>query len=525
MKSSNHAPAQNIAKDLTNAGTNSNLREGIEIVTSKVNNMAINVFTDPFAQQSQPKQKFKLSILIPVYNEKHLIAPSVKRVLDLKSDLISEIQIIIVDDHSTDGSWEIIQQIAQQDSRVKELRHERNQGKGATIRTARDLATGDICIIHDADMEYNPEDLPSLLIPFIQEGADAVFGSRYISAAYRRALMYRHTNINKFLTRLSNIITDLDLTDVETCYKAIKTSLFKSIPLRSNDFRFEIEIVLKLAKRRARIYEVPIRYSPRTFEEGKKIRAKDGLKAISAMIKFSLVDDIYNDDQYGSNILNDLQDATRFNRWMGDTLRPFLGDRVLEIGAGIGNLTSQFIPRELYVASDINPVYLDYLRSYAIGKPYLHVMEINANNENDFESLENQFDTAIMVNVLEHVPDEQLALKNLYKVLELGGKVVILVPQHPQLYGTLDVALEHRERYTEDGLRSSLTKAGFQVERILDFNRISVPSWWYNAKILKRTSFSRVQLKVLEIIMPMVKIIDRFWPWHGISAIGIAKKI
>jgi SAM-dependent methyltransferase len=243
------------------------------------------------------------------------------------------------------------------------------------------------------------------------------------------------------------------------------------------------------------------------------------------MIHYSVVDDIYREDQYGSNILNDLQDATRFNRWMGDTLRPFLGDRVLEIGAGIGNLTSQFIPRELYVASDINPVYLDYLRSYAIGKPYLSVLKVDANNEADFAPLKNQFDTAIMVNVLEHVPDEQLALKNLRGALMPGGKVIILVPQHPALYGSLDVALEHRERYTEEGLKNSLEKAGFQVDRIFNFNRISVPSWWFNAKALKRTSFSRVQLKALEVAMPVVRKIDGAWPWRGISAIGIATKI
>ena len=465
-----------------------------------------------------------LSVLIPVYNERHLVAASVNRVLALKSDLILHLEVIIVDDCSQDGSWDIIQQIAARDERVRAVRQKHNQGKGAAIRAARDLATGDVCVVHDADMEYDPSDLPALLVPFIEEGADAVFGSRYISAAYRRALMYRHTNINKFLTRVANVITDLDLTDIETCYKAIKTSLFKSIPLRSNDFRFEIEIAFKLAKRRARIYEVPIRYSPRTFEEGKKIRAKDGFKALAAMAQFSLVDDIYKEDAYGSNILNDLQDARRFNRWMGDTLRPYLGDRILEIGAGIGNLTSQFIPREIYVASDINPMYLEYLRSYAIGKPYLRVMKADATLASDFDTLQGQFDTAIMVNVLEHVPDEQVALKNLHTALVSGGKAVILVPQHPGLYGSLDVALEHRERYTEVGLAQSLQKAGFEVDKVFDFNRISVPSWWYNAKILKRNNFSSVQLKVLETFMPIVRKVDRAWPWRGISAIAIATK-
>ena len=156
------------------------------------------------------------------------------------------------------------------DSRVQLYRHHRNSGKGAAIRTALEHATGDICVVHDADMEYNPADIPALFRPFVEEGADAVFGSRYMSAPYRRALMHRHTLLNKSLTSMSNWLTDLNLSDVETCYKAINTDLLKSIPLRSNDFRFEIELTFKLAKRRARIFEVPIRYLPRSYEEGKK---------------------------------------------------------------------------------------------------------------------------------------------------------------------------------------------------------------------------------------------------------------
>ncbi|MEO6063360.1 MAG: glycosyltransferase [Thermoflexales bacterium] len=477
----------------------------------------------PTPEQSRA-QSLALTAIVPVYNERHLVASSVGRLLGLTSELISRLEVIIVDDCSTDGSREVLERLAAQDARILLIRHERNQGKGAAIRTAREHATGDVCVIHDADMEYNPEDLARLMVPFIREGADAVFGSRYISAEYRRALMYRHTQINNTLTAFSNWLTDLDLTDVETCYKAVKTSLFKSIPLRSNDFRFEVELAMKLAKRRARIYEVPIRYSPRSYEEGKKIRARDGVLAILAMLKYAIVDDIYREDAYGSNILNDLQSARRFNQWMGDTLRPFLGDRILEIGAGIGNLTNQFIPRELYVASDINPHYLEYMRSYAIGKPYLRVMRVDAGVADDFAGIQGAFDTAIMINVLEHVPDEQLSLRNLRSALAPGGRVVILVPQHPGLYGSLDEVLEHRERYTSAGLRRSLETAGFEVERVFDFNRISVPAWFWNARILRRRNFARLQLKALELIMPLVRALDRVLPWPGISAIGIARK-
>jgi glycosyltransferase involved in cell wall biosynthesis len=467
---------------------------------------------------------FRLTVIVPAYNERHIIEASLRRVLALDHELIKSLEVIAVDDASTDGSLAILQRMAEADPRLTLIRHETNQGKGAAIRTAIAQATGDIIIIHDADLEYNPADIPSLLVPFAKEGADAVFGSRYLSAPYRRALMYRHTQINKMLTTLGNWLTDLTLTDIETCYKAVNATLLKSIPLRSNDFRFEVEIAFKLAKRRARLFEAPVRYLPRTHAEGKKIHLYDGLLALMAMLHFWLIDDLYKEDEYGSHILVELGRTRRFTLWMGEVLRPYVGDRVLEIGAGIGNLTSQFIPRELYVASDINPNYLHYLRSYSFGKPYLRVMEIDAQNPDHFCGLENQFDTVVMLNVLEHLADPHQALRNLWSSLESGGKAIILVPQHPALHGSLDTALEHQQRYTAEGLHQALVEAGFNVEKIFDFNRFSVPGWFFNGKVLRRKTFSRVQLKLVDVMMPVFKRIDRIWPWGGLSIIGIGVK-
>jgi glycosyltransferase involved in cell wall biosynthesis len=462
--------------------------------------------------------------MVPVYNERHVVEASLRRVLALESELISSLEVIVVDDQSTDGTWTILQRLASEDARIVLLRNERNLGKGAALRKAIERSTGDVSIIHDADLEYDPADIPSLLVPFAKEGADAVYGSRYLSAPYRRALMHRHTTINKVLTSASNWLTDLNLTDLETCYKAIKTDLLKSIPIRSNDFRFEVEITFKLAKRRARVFEAPIRYLPRTREEGKKIRAWDGVLAIMSMIHYWLIDDLYAEDEYGSHILTELEHARRFNTWMGQTLRPLIGDRVLEIGAGIGNLTNQFVPREFYLASDINPNYLRYLQSYSYGKPYLHVLRVDASEPEHFQGLEGQFDTALLVNVLEHLHDPHAALQNLHSSLLPGGKVLILVPQHPALFGTFDEVLQHRERYTASKLARELGAAGFRVETTFDFNRISVPGWWFNGKILRRRKFSRVQLKVLDLAMPVLRKIDRFWPWSGLSVIGVGVK-
>lgn len=467
---------------------------------------------------------FSLSVLVPVYNERHVVEASLRRVLALNHELINHLEIIVVDDCSTDGSWEILQRLVEEDDRITLLRHERNQGKGAAIRTAISRASGDISIVHDADLEYNPADIPALLVPFAREGADAVFGSRYLSAPYRRALMHRHTKINKFLTACSNWLTDLSLTDMETCYKAINTTLLKSIPLRSNDFRFEVEIVFKLAKRRARVFEVPVRYLPRTQEEGKKIKARDGFHALTAMARFFLIDDLYKKDEYGSRMLAELERTRRFNLWLGGKLRPFLGNRVLEVSAGVGTMTSQFIPRELYVATDTSAHFLHYLRSYSFGKPYLRVLQADPNQAGDLQGLEREFDTVIAINMLEHAEDEHQALRNLWQTLSEGGRVIVLAPQHPSLYGSLDRFLGRQRRYRAAEVERLMIEAGFRVESLMDFNRASVPGWWLNGKLLRRSRFSRFQLKALDMLTPVLKRLDCFLPWRGLSIIAVGVK-
>ena len=472
----------------------------------------------------QPFTSFRLSVLVPVYNERHVVEASLNRVRALKDDLISSLELIIVDDQSTDGTWEILQRLASEDSRIVLLRNERNSGKGASVRKAIVHSTGDISVIHDADLEYDPSDIPSLLVPFAKEGADAVFGSRYISAPYRRALMHRHTTINRFLTSASNWLTDLSLTDLETCYKVIKTDLLKSIPLRSNDFRFEVEITFKLAKRRARVFEAPIRYLPRTREEGKKIKARDGILAMIAMLRYWLIDDLYKEDEYGSRMIFELEHSRRLSHGLGRTLRPFIGNRVIEVDAGIGTLTNQLIPRDLYLASDTNPNYLRYLQSYSYGKPYLHVLNVDVENPEHLSGMEQKFDTALMVNVLERLDQDRRALRNMHFALEPGGRVVVVVAQYPKLSGTLDGILRRRRRYTRSALEKLLTDTGFRIEKVFDFNRVSVPGWWLNGKILRRKKFSRTQLKMLDLAMPILSKIDRIWPWGGLSIVGIGVK-
>ncbi len=466
-----------------------------------------------------------LSVVMPVYNERYLVAEAIRRLLAVQSPLISQLDLIVVDDGSTDGTRDILRRLAAEyPDRITYIEHEQNRGKGAAVNTGIAQATGSVTVVHDADLEYDSQDLPKLMVPFVQDAADAVYGSRFLAGSYRRVLYYRHSIGNRLLTGLCNLLTDLNLTDMETCFKAVRTRLLQSIPIRSPDFRLEPELTFKLAKRGAHIFEVPISYAGRTYEEGKKIGFKDALLALGAMLHWWLIDDIYKPDEYGSNILVGMSAVPHFNRWMGDAVRPHVGARVLEVGAGIGNLTRTLLPRDYYTVSDVNPHYLNYLRNFAEGKPYMDVRRVDLTCRDDFAPLAGRYDTAICLNVLEHVEDEAGALQNVRSVLEPGGRAIILVPQNPALYGTLDEVLGHKRRYTREGLRAVLEAQGFQIERVVDFNRATAPAWWINGQILKRRHFSKVQLKAVNLLTWLFRRLDGVLPWQGASLIAVGRR-
>ena len=227
----------------------------------------------------------RLAVVIPVYNEVGTIKEIVSRVQAVDLDK----EIIIVDDGSTDGTRELLQEITLSHENVRVLYHDRNQGKGAALRTGFESATGDIVIIQDADLEYDPREYPVLLEPILDGRADIVYGSRFLGGPHR-VLFFWHYLGNKFLTLLSNALTNLNLTDMETCYKVFRREVLSDIQLKSNRFGFEPEFTAKIAKKDFRIYETSISYSGRTYAEGKKIGWKDGVKAIFAIIWFRFFD-------------------------------------------------------------------------------------------------------------------------------------------------------------------------------------------------------------------------------------------
>ncbi|HXY51020.1 MAG TPA: glycosyltransferase family 2 protein [Terriglobales bacterium] len=226
----------------------------------------------------------RISVVMPVYNERATLPTVVERVLSVPLD----VELICVDDGSTDGSRELLAELVANHPRMRVLLQPRNTGKGAALRKGIREARGDFVLIQDADLEYDPADYPALLGPLTEGKADVVYGSRFMGSGPHRVLYFWHSLGNWLLTLTSNMLTDLNLTDMETCYKAFRRDVIQAIPLEENRFGFEPEVTVKVAKRNLRVYEVGISYAGRTYEEGKKIGWKDAFRALWCLVKYSV---------------------------------------------------------------------------------------------------------------------------------------------------------------------------------------------------------------------------------------------
>lgn len=465
----------------------------------------------------------KLSILIPVYNERTVVRRSLEQVIQAPLPEGMERELVIVDDCSRDGTWDILQEIAAGRPFIRLFRHEVNQGKGAAVRTAIQHAEGDFCLIQDADLEYDPQEYPVLLRPLLEGRADAVFGSRYLAGESRRVLPFWHTVINKTLTLISNIFSNIHVTDMETCYKVFRTDLLKSIPIRSNRFGFEPEITMKCAKRRLRIYEVPISYHGRTYEEGKKIGWKDGLQALGVILKFWLIDDLYSDTRGREAIIN-LTRTPAYTDWLCSVLRPELGDSVFELCAGVGTFSARLMGRRLrYLATDPDPLHLHALQNRFLRTPNVEVASCRPDVAEDFQPWAGQFDSALAVNVLEGLDEPLTALRGLGNVLRPGGRLLLVAPQGTWLYGSVDRAMGQLRRFRKADLKALLDQAGFEPLWIRDINRGGVLGWWLASRVLGRRRLSKFTLKLFDKTVWFWRLADRVLPWHGLTMVAAAR--
>jgi len=472
----------------------------------------------------QPMSYRLLSILMPLYNERATVDLAVEQVMEARLPEGLDRELIVGDDGSSAGSAEVLEPLLERyRPRIKLVRQNRNRGKGAAINLALQHATGDICIIQDADLEYDPGEYGKILRPILEGNADVVYGSRFLSSDYRRVLYFWHAVGNRLLTLLSNMATNLNLTDMETCYKAAKSSIIKTIPIRSRRFEVEAELTSKFAKRGCAIYEVRINYRGRTYEEGKKVTWWDGVKTLVTILYFWLVDDLYR-ERYGHAILHRLDQTRHMNRWMFDRIKEFAGDAILEVGAGIGNLTRHFLPRHSFVASDIDPLYLDLLKNRFAGRRNFQVIPLDLANGEGFGPLAGRFDTVVCLNVLEHIEDDRRGLENIFSALRPGGRAVILVPYGQWLFGSLDRVLEHKRRYGWRDLTGKCQAAGFEIEKWFYFNKVGLFGGILNSLVLRKKSFSKIQLKLYDSLIWLWRWVDRLPLLPGLSIVAVVTR-
>jgi SAM-dependent methyltransferase len=480
-----------------------------------------------------------ISVVIPVFNERKTIREIVKRVKATPR----EKEIIIVDDFSTDGTRQILREY-ENDSQVRVLLQPKNSGKGSALQVGFQAATKDVVIVQDADLEYDPNDYEALLSPIDNGRADVVFGSRFLYMEHR-VLYFRHMIGNKVITFLSNLLTDLTLTDMETCYKAFKREIIQNIKLRSSRFGFEPEVTAKVARLGCCVYEVPIRYYGRSYAEGKKITWRDGVAALGHIFRYSFLDRSFVKDKHairnvmvapppdpdvGVDTLEAFEDARRYNGWICERADDAIRGRVLEVGSGIGNIIGEVLSREhvtSVVATDLRATSLATLKDRFGHDGRLSCEVWNAEDPPPAALLNEKFDTVICSNVLEHICDHERALKHMKQILKPGGRLVLLVPANPAIYSGMDEDLGHFRRYTREELSRVLDVAGYEIHRLFPHNLVGAIGWWWAGKVRGRRTLRANDTKTFDKLVPLLKHIDPYIakPFGGVSLIAIASPV
>ncbi len=464
----------------------------------------------------------KLSILMAAYNEEETLRTCVAAVLAAPLPEGIERELVIVNDGSKDETWEVMEGLAKENPEtIRIFQQPVNMGKGAAIRRAIAEMSGDLAIFQDADLEYDPREYPKILAPILDGRAEVVFGSRF-AGAERKVLLFWHTVVNKMLTLLSNMLNDTNWTDMETCYKAFTAQALKAMPLFSNRFGIEPEITAKVALNRFRMFEVPINYNGRGYDEGKKISWKDGVAALWFIFKYRFSSK-YCDA--GKVTLDAIEQAPKFNRWMYESVKPWLGKRVAELGCGRGNLSNFFRKHETVMLTDYRDDYLDPLRAKWGLKKNLSFAKLDMSQREDYGVLTKfEPDSVVFLNVLEHIEDDRAVLKNLFDHVPSGCRLAILVPFGMSLYSDFDKELGHFRRYEKGELEGKMREAGFTVEHQFYFNKAGKLAWFVANTLGKRKSLTPLQLRIYNFLTPAFRVWDKIAPGTGLSTVAICRK-
>ena len=430
-----------------------------------------------------------LSVVMPCYNE----AETVKVVIDRVLDSPYTRELVVVDDGSSDGTLDIVRSIA--DPRVKVIAQPMNMGKGAALRRGFTAVTSEYVIVQDADLEYDPEDYRDVLAPLLNGKADVVYGSRFQAGRPHRVLYFWHALGNRFLTLASNMFTNLNLSDMETCYKAFRHEVIQSFEIEEDRFGFEPEITAKLAAGGWRIFEVGISYAGRTYAEGKKIGWRDGMRAMYCILRYSPLLNRRQEEPEGPAgfddadaelmaTLDNLDDAHNYRDWIYSHLEPYLGQEILEVGAGHGTFTE-------LLAGDGRRVTATELSTRAVAeleRRFADSPNVRALHGDVLaDGADRAYDTVVMVNVLEHIEDDVAALEGIARTMQPGGHLLLFVPALRALYSDFDRRIGHHRRYKRSTLATVVSRAGFEVLDVRYVNSLGVLAWWAFTKKLRRT--------------------------------------
>jgi glycosyltransferase involved in cell wall biosynthesis len=433
-----------------------------------------------------------------------------------------EREIVLVEDGSRDATWAICEQLAEDfPGVVRIFRQPHNMGKGAALRRAISEMQGDLAIFQDADLEYDPNDYGRILKPILDGRADVVFGSRF-TGEERKVLFFWHTLANQFLTLASNMLNDTNWTDMETCYKAFRADCLRAIPLETNRFGIEPEITAKVARNRLKMFEVPINYNGRSYEEGKKITWRDGVAALWFIVKYRFSSN-YSDP--GKVTLDAMEQAPEFNKWMYESVKPWLGNRVAELGVGRGNMSKLIRQHDQVLLTDYRTDYIEEVLGKWKASGNVRIGKLDMTLREDYEQLrEFAPESVVFFNVLEHIEDDRAVLASLAATVPDGCRVVVLVPYGMKLYSEFDKALGHFRRYEKGELDGKFREAGFTVEKQFYFNKTGRLAWWVANTLGRQQALKPWQLKVWNFFTPLIRIMDAVLPIPGLSTVVIGRK-